>query len=108
MADRLSNSLNDAIAGLQMVDFTASLTIPDGRTTLQSLDIDFSSVVPSGKTLVGNSVVKLNNYTLPYRNADGSMNTWVEYISNTTKKIRIFSNATEWTNYTLRVILFFK
>ena len=97
-----------AIANMKLVYFTAlNLTIPDGRTNLQTIDVDFSSVVPSGKTLVGNTVVKLGNYNLPYRSADGAMNTWVDSVSDVTKKIRIHSNATEWTNYTLRVILFF-
>lgn len=102
-------SNTDAIANMKLVHFTAlNLTIPDGRTTLQTVDIDFSSVVPSGKTLVGNTVVKLGNYNLPYRSTDGVLNTWVDSVSNVTKKIRIHSNATEWTNYTLSVILFFK
>ena len=89
-----------------LVKVEKTVTIEDGRQTIQTVEVDVSSYVPSGKSIVGNSVIKLGNYNLPYRSDDGTLNTWVEYVNDASKKIRIKSNASPWSNYVLRTILF--
>ena len=111
-----ANSLNDAImniksitlGGMQLIEVSTNITIPDGTSSIQFVEIDLSSFTPSGKTIVSATEIRLNNYVLPYKSTDGTKETWVETISNNNNKIKIYSTATAWSNYNLNFVLIVK
>lgn len=97
-------TLNDKFGGVQIVLVETLVSLPDGTSYATTTTVDLSSYVPSGKTIRAISSMFISDYAIPYVE-NGNVMTYVARVVQG-NKISIINRTTEWTGYTMHLVLF--